>query len=86
MTPTPTRINQPDTTPKFKREAPEVIGNRCNKCKLEDVTDCPLREAGHRMHGWIGLKECAMGDAIDKMILAIKLDNRFLNSREMKEK
>ena len=59
--------------------------NRCNRCKLIDVTPCPLREHAWNMFEWDGLEKCAMGDAIDKMITAIKVDRRFLNSKEGKE-
>ena len=56
--------------------------NRCDKCKLLDVSPCPLQEIAYKK-GWEGLQTCEMGDAIDKMIASIKADRRFLYSREM---
>jgi hypothetical protein len=58
--------------------------NRCSKCKILDVTTCPLKDHAWDMFGWDGLEVCAMGDAVDKMLLAIKIDGRFLNSKEGK--
>ena len=60
--------------------------NRCNRCKVKDVTTCPLQDHALDMFGWDGLETCAMGDTIDKMITAIKVDNRFLNPREKGKK
>lgn len=68
----------------IKKSSP-TKANRCDKCKLKDVTTCPLQEHAWEMFKWEGLQHCSMGDAIDKMILAIRVDNRFLNSREMKK-
>jgi len=58
--------------------------NRCNTCKLADVTSCPLQSAAFEKHGWHGLEKCEMGDAIDKLLTAAREDGRFLNSRDGK--
>lgn len=35
--------------------------------------------------GWIGLEECAMGDAVDKLVQAIQDDGRFINGRKTRK-
>jgi len=58
--------------------------NRCNKCKVLDVTTCPLRDHAWSMFNWEGLSSCAMGDAIDKLLIAIRVDGRFISTMDGK--
>lgn len=59
-----------------------VKTNRCKRCKILDVTTCPLRDHAWQLFKWDGLESCAMGDAIDKMLIEVKVGWKSLNGKE----
>ena len=59
-----------------------AIINRCKRCKIMDVTTCPLMDYAWHMFKWEGLENCEMGDAIDKMLIDIKVGWKSLNGKE----
>ena len=50
-----------------------------------DVTSCPLMDYAWHMFKWEGLEHCEMGDAIDKMLIDIKVGWKSLNGKEKKK-
>lgn len=59
----------------------ETKHNRCGKCKISSITACPVRAQAFDIFGLDGLESCTMGDAVDKLVEAARIDGRFLNTK-----
>lgn len=59
-----------------------AVVNRCTKCVLMTVTTCPLRDHAWEMFGLDGLEHCSMSDAIDRMLMSVKVGWKSLNGKK----